>query len=107
MNHLEQINLEKDYYEVAEPHPIGQGAFGVFWKLRRLSDDREVALKTVQRRDPTTNTPYTAKTIEKIADSLAWETACQGAGAGASFGRVLAVHYSRGKANRENLADVG
>ena len=50
MNHLEQINLEKDYYEVAEPHPIGQGAFGVFWKLRQLSDGREVALKTVQRR---------------------------------------------------------
>ncbi len=67
------FRLRKDAYETVGL-PVGQGAYGVVWKARRVSDDETVALKTVQtRRDD--GSDYGSGYFNKIIDVQKWEIA--------------------------------
>ncbi len=62
------ITLEKGKYEITDP--IGEGAYGVVWEVRRVSDGEMFALKTVQTRDPDERIKYPTDTVRQITETL-------------------------------------
>jgi serine/threonine protein kinase len=65
-----EIKLQKDGYIIRGF--IGEGACGVVWEARRLSDGKIVALKTTQSRAPNVNnrTPYNQEQKKNVRDAL-------------------------------------
>ncbi|MGE0083469.1 MAG: DUF1566 domain-containing protein [Desulfococcaceae bacterium] len=62
------IPLEKGKYEITGR--IGEGAYGVVWEVRRVSDGEMFALKTVQTRDPDERIKYPTDTVRQITETL-------------------------------------
>ncbi len=62
----DKISLSADQYEILDN--IGQGAYGIIWKARRVSDREMVALKTVQTHSPRDKTPYDRQTCAKLSN---------------------------------------
>ncbi|MDM8551252.1 DUF1566 domain-containing protein [Desulfobacterales bacterium HSG2] len=67
----DQISLKQDTYEILDP--LGQGAYGIVWRAKRLSDGEIVALKTVQTHNPFDRTPYPTVILRRIIQVLRWE----------------------------------
>ncbi|MDM8522850.1 DUF1566 domain-containing protein [Desulfococcaceae bacterium HSG8] len=65
------ISLEKDTYEILDH--LGEGAYGVVWRARRLSDGETVAIKIVQTCNPGNKAPYSTLILRKIISLLKWE----------------------------------
>ena len=72
-----RFQLQHGTYEIPEgtPHPVGQGAYGVVWRVRRVEDGQFFALKEVQRNQdrngvPGAGDPYTISEVRKITEKL-------------------------------------
>lgn len=63
------FNLENDDYEFSDSHPLGEGGFGVVWKVRRLSDGREVALKMPNSRQRSNALVWEIEFLSRIEDA--------------------------------------
>ncbi|MDM8522475.1 SUMF1/EgtB/PvdO family nonheme iron enzyme [Desulfococcaceae bacterium HSG8] len=63
------ISLEKDSYEILDH--LGEGAYGIVWRARRVSDGEIVALKTAQTHGEKTR--YSERELREIIKSLKWE----------------------------------
>ncbi|MDM8523290.1 SUMF1/EgtB/PvdO family nonheme iron enzyme [Desulfococcaceae bacterium HSG8] len=65
------INLRENTYEILDQ--IGQGAYGIVWRVRRSSDGEIVTLKAIQTHNPYDRTPYPTAILRKIIQVLRWE----------------------------------
>jgi serine/threonine protein kinase len=72
------ISLEKDTYQITAF--IAEGAFGIVWEARRLSDKKAVAIKTIQTRRPDVHdrTPYSKEQKQRIREALEKEISLLG-----------------------------
>jgi len=66
----QKIKLKKDTYIKEGEELIGWGSYGEVWKMKRVSDKKIVAVKTIQKKNRYNNDRYTTYMIKEAQKTL-------------------------------------